>query len=224
MNLIHSLELDSFRSERLFQTVAKRYHSCAEAFDIADLASLAHQNLVYFEDKYLRVLLKNNQKEIIQPEFDDVQSELQKVVDMQLDIYGRAAQLKANMNLLDIKALFGSVTRFCDIIAECAGLNTKEILEKYPQIVQLLEALMENFISLKQSIDLSDIHVFVKGLFVVAEVQTEESVEFCQELKYRLKRALEKNRPRGLVDDMKKDAKKITGHPSLLKTFQNVLG
>lgn len=159
----------------------------------------------------------------MQPSFEDLETELQRLVDMHMEIYARAYDLKESMNLLDIKALFASVSKLCDLLQECAGLSNADALAKYSAITRLLEALMQNFLELKQTFDLSDIAKFVESLHVVAEVQSELSLAFGQELKYRLKKALEKHRPHGMVDSMRRSVLKIGESHSLRKTFLKVL-
>lgn len=224
LNLIHSFTLDSIRSDRLFDRVYEKFDLSPEAFDLADLCMLSQKSLIYFEDRHLRTVLKNKRDEIFQPTFEDRETELQRLVDMNTAIYARAATLRESMNLLDIKAMFGSLAKFCDIVGECAGLSPKEVLDKYPAIPNLIGALMDSFLELKETFDISDIAEFVNCLHLVAEVQSEQSVNFGRELKYRLKKALEKHKPRGLVDEMRRSVKKIEEQHSLRKTFLKVLG
>lgn len=223
LNLVHSLGLDSSRSDRLLAEVVYKYEKNPENFDLADLSQLAHKSLQYFEDRHVRTVFKNKDKEVAEPKFEEVEQDLQIVVDRVNSIFVRAMALRDQMNMLDLKQLYDSIRLFSEIVSECTGLSTQEILAKYPSIGALLSAIFENTQTFKQSLEVSDLKILVRGLPVVAEVQTEESIEFVKEIKYRLKKALEKNRPQGAIDDMKRYIRKLHDHQVLYKTFRAIL-
>lgn len=223
LNLMHSFGLDSSRTDKLMDQAISKYESDPDRFDLSDLSHLAAKTLQYYEDKHLRTIFKNKSAEFLEPTFEEVQQDLQATVDRVNSIFVKAYSLKDQMNLLDLKQLFDCVRVFNDIVCECAGLNTSEVLAKYPACTYLLEAIFENTMVLKQTLELPDISLIVKGLSVVAEVQSEESVEFVKEIKYRLKKALEKHRPRGLIDDMKRNLSRLKDHQVLYKTFRTIL-
>lgn len=85
-----------------------------------------------------------------------------------------------------------------------------------------LASLVEVYSVSKAALTLPDLVIIVKGLPILAELETPESIEMTADLKYRLKVALKKHSPHGMVDSLRTEVEKVRV-PAVRGAFLRIL-